>query len=192
MAIIRSELGNFWTYSVGTLTLIGNIIVVFICVVAILSACWYLFRGYQQDTSPIGRRHKLYILIGFLVTAIFYISLFSMFFDLRVSLLVYIFRALIVAAFEAIIGIAIIKERLLDITIVIKKTSMYSILMALIIFVFSFSEHMLATYVGEIFGEHSIFIHLISIAVVIVVLMPVRHKVERAIERFFARKKVEF
>ena len=51
---------------------------------------------------------------------------------------------------------------------------------------------MLATYVGEIFAEHSIFIHLISIAVVIAVLMPVRQRVERAIEGIFARKKVEF
>jgi hypothetical protein len=94
--------------------------------------------------------------------------------------------------FGALVGIAIIKYRLLDITVIIKKTTIYSVLLAIIIFVFSFSEHVLATYVGEFFGEHSILIHLVSVAVVIAVLMPVRQRIERAIEHFFARKKVEF
>ena len=92
----------------------------------------------------------------------------------------------------ALVGIAIIKYQLLDITVIIKKTTIYSILLALIIFIFSLSEHMLATYDGEFFGGHSIFIHIISIAVVIAILMPIRQKIERSIERFFAQKKVEF
>ena len=96
------------------------------------------------------------------------------------------------AALGALVGIAIIKERLFDITVIIKRTTLYSIFLAIIIFVFSLSEHLLASYVGEFFGEHSIFIHVISIAVVIAVLMPVRQKIERAIERFFAQKTVEF
>ncbi len=92
----------------------------------------------------------------------------------------------------SLIGIAIIKHGLFDITFIIKKTTVYSILLAIIIFIFSLSEHMLATYVGKIFGEQSRYIHIISIAVVIAVIMPVRQRVERGIEHFFARKKVEF
>ena len=101
-------------------------------------------------------------------------------------------RTLLIAAFGAIVGIAIVKERLFDITIVVKKTTLYSIFLAIIVFVFSFSEHLLASYVGEFFGEHSIVIHMISIAVAIAILMPVRQKIERAIERFFTQRKVEF
>jgi hypothetical protein len=89
-------------------------------------------------------------------------------------------------------GIAIIKYQLFDITVIIKKTTVYSILLAIIVFVFSLSEHLLATYVGQLFGERSFYIHLISVAVVIGVLMPVRQKVERAIERLFSRKTLEF
>ena len=91
-----------------------------------------------------------------------------------------------------LIGIAIIKYQLFDITVIIKRTTIYSALVAIVIFVFSFSEHMLATYVGQIFGEQSMYIHLISIAAVIGVVMPVRQRVERGIERFFARRTVEF
>jgi hypothetical protein len=50
----------------------------------------------------------------------------------------------------------------------------------------------LATYVGNKFGEQSIYIHVISIAAVIGVVMPLRKKVEGTIERFFAKKSVEF
>ena len=92
----------------------------------------------------------------------------------------------------SLIGIAIIKYRLLDITIIIRKTTIYSILVALIIFVFSLSEHLLATYVGDMLGEQSFYIHIISIALVIAAVMPVKKRVEHAIERFFAKKKVEF
>ena len=92
----------------------------------------------------------------------------------------------------ALIGIAIIKHGLFDITVIIKKTTIYSILAAFIVFVFGLSEHLLATYVGNIFGEQSIYMHLISIAAVIGVVMPLRKKVEGTIERFFAKKRVEF
>ena len=154
-------------------------------------ACWFLFRARRRETSTLARRHITYILISFLVISFFYLTLFLPT-ELAGRFLASPIRGLVGAAFAAVIGIAIVKERLLDITIIIKKTTIYSILLALVIFIFSLSEHLLATYVGEFFGGHSIFIHIISIAVVIAILMPIRQKVERAIERFFAQKKVEF
>ena len=92
----------------------------------------------------------------------------------------------------ALIGIAILKYQLFDITVIIKKTTIYSILLALIIFISSLCEHLLSTYVGHMLGEESYYIHLISIAAVVGVLMPVRKRLERAIEGFLAKKKVAF
>jgi len=51
---------------------------------------------------------------------------------------------------------------------------------------------MLVTYLGHFFGEHSQIIHLLSIALVIAVLMPVKHRLERGIEGFFAKRQLEF
>jgi len=194
MVITHTEWGNFWTFPSEATVLVGLCIAIvfFTCLVFIWSACWFLFRTLQRETSPVARRHLLYILISFLVISFFFLTLFSFFIDLKTSLLLYIIRGLITAVFASLVGIAIIKERLFDITVIIKKTTIYSILLALIIFVFSFSEHMLATYVGHLFGGQSIYIHLISIAAVIAVLMPVRQRLERAIESFFAKKKLEF
>ncbi len=155
----------------------------------IWTSCWSLFRARQRETSPIIRRHLLYILLSFFVISLAYVKTIILYgidnsFLLPTGMLFNDISG-------GLIGIAIIKYRLFDITVIIKKTTIYSILVALIIFVFSLSEHLLATYVGNIFGEQ-IYIHLISIALVIGAVMPIRKRVENAIERFFAKKKVEF
>jgi len=71
----------------------------------------------------------------------------------------------LVDVFNAIIGIAIIKDRLFDITVIIKKGTLYSILAGLLIFVYSFVEHILVTFIGERVGENSTFLHLIAVAI---------------------------
>jgi len=159
------------------------------CYVFIWSSCWFLFRARQQETSPLTRRHMLYILISLLVVSV---ALAKTFVNYNIDNRYMIPTGMLFTdIFGALIGIAIIKYRLLDITVIIKKTTLYSALATLVIFVFSLSEHLLARYVGDIFGEQSFYIHFISIALVFGVLMPVRQRLERGIERFFAKKKVE-
>ena len=155
-----------------------------------LSALWYLFRAYKLETSPLKKRHILYIFISLSIIHLA-TSKIAILYGFDNGYLMPICMLLNDIA-AALIGIAIIKYRLFDITIIIKKTTIYSILAALMIFIFSLSEHLLATYVGNVFGEQSVFIHLISIAAVIGVVMPVRKKVESTVARFFAKKSVEF
>jgi len=155
-----------------------------------LSACWLLFKGSKRATSLLERRHYLYIISGFLaVTFAAVKGLIPMGIDIPFLLPLGMFLNDI---FVSIIGLAIIKDRLFDITVIVKKGALYSILAGLLIFVYSFSEHILVTYIGETIGEHSNLLHLISIAVGIAVLMPVKNRIERAVERYFAHKKLEF
>jgi hypothetical protein len=156
----------------------------------IWSSCWSLFRARRRETSPLKRRHLLYMLISFFVISLALVKTIILYgidnpFLLPAGMLFNDISG-------TLIGIAIIKYRLFDITVIIKKTTIYSILAAVIVFVFSLSEHLLATLVGNMFGEQSFYVHVISIAAVIGVVMPVRKRVEISIERFFARKRVEF
>ena len=153
-------------------------------------SCWLFFRAYKRETSPVKKRHIIYILISLFVISLALVKVATLHGIDNPYLLP--IGILLTAVFGALIGIAIIKYRLLDITVIIKKTTIYSVLLGLIVFIFSFSEHMLATYVGGIFVQHSIFMHLLSIAIVIGVLVPIRQKIEHIIERFFEKKKVEF
>jgi len=155
-----------------------------------LSACWLLFIGYRRATSPLERRHYLYIISGFLVfTFVVVKALVTMGVNMPVLLPL---GMLLSDIFISIIGLAIIKDRLFDITVIVKKGALFSILAALLIFVYSFAEHILITYIGETIGEQSYLLHLVSIAVGIAVLMPVKNRLERAVERYFAYKKLEF
>jgi len=149
-----------------------------------------LFKGAKRAASRLVRRHYIYIISGFLALTFAVVkALVTMGINVPFLLPLGMF---LVDIFNAIIGIAIIKDRLLDITVIIKKGTLYSILAGLLIFIFSFSEHILVTYIGEIFREYSTLAHFISIAVGIAILIPVKTRLDRVMERLFAQKKLEF
>jgi hypothetical protein len=153
-------------------------------------ACRLLYSQYLRESSQVKRRHLLYLSISFMIIGLAVVKVLVVVgVDLAFLLpLGMAFNDL----FIALIGIAIIKERLFDITLVLKKGALYSALGAGIILIFSLSEHMLATYIGEYLGEESFIIHIISIAVVIVILMPFKHRLEHIVENYFGQKQFEF
>lgn len=155
-----------------------------------LTVGWFLYRQIKQETKGIKRRHMIYVLISFAAIGLAIVKAFTV---LGVDYPILLPAGMALNdVFIAVIGIAIIKDQLFDITVVIKKGALYSVLGAAIILIFSLSEHMLATYVGEFLGEESFFIHVISIAVVIAILMPVKHRLEGLLERYFGEKRFEF
>lgn len=155
-----------------------------------LVACWNLFKRLQEETSRVARRHLLYILVGFIAMGLAGTKVIA---TMGVDWPILLPAGMALNdIFVALIGIAIIKEKLFDITIVLKKGALFSAVGAGVVFVFSFSEHMLATYVGEFLGENSFLIHLLSIAVVIAILMPVKHWLEKLLDNYFKMKQFDF
>jgi hypothetical protein len=188
------EISGTHSYSWGNIFAVEsgpfNLIIILLWFGMILPACWFLYRHSKTARKKLERRHARYIMAGFLVTAFAVVKVgVVMGIDAPVLLPLGMF---LVDVFGLIIGIAIIKERLFDITIIVKKGTLYSIMAALLIFVISFSEHVLITYFGKLIGAHSELIHLFSIAVGIAILMPLKHRIEHAIEKYFAQKKLEF
>jgi hypothetical protein len=180
--------GNIWrgdqNWRIGLLIAIPTYYIVF------LVACWFLFNRLREETFPVARRHLIYILVGFLAIGFAGTKIFAV---LGVDWPILLPAGMALNdIFVGLIGIAIIKERLFDITVVLKKGALYTALGAGVIFVFSFSEHILATYVGEVLGENSFVIHLISIGVIIAVLMPVKHWLERKLNEFFQARQFDF
>ena len=79
-----------------------------------------------------------------------------------------------------------------DITVIVKKGALYSVLAGLLIFVYSFSEHLLITYSGKLIGGRSEIADLISIAIGIAILMPVKRRIELGVDRTFRQRTLEF
>ncbi|MGB2962937.1 MAG: hypothetical protein WBB69_03030 [Anaerolineales bacterium] len=151
---------------------------------------WMFLKDSKRETSPITRRHMIYMAISFGALTLA---------NIKLAVLYNVDKAFLLPAgmfvndvFSALIAIAIVKHHLFDITLIIKKSALYSLLAGIVIFVFSFSEHILVTYLGEWLGGHSQIIHFISIGIGIMVLMPVKHRLESRVEKFFAEKKLEF
>ena len=193
---ISGRLEGVYTYSWGQIfrpdakMLAGFPVIIALFIIPVLASCWFFYQAYRKETSPLPRRHLLYILTSFLMISFATVKL-GVLFDIDLPFLLpagMFFNDI----FAAVIGIAIIKDRLFDITLIVQKGAIYSGLAAVIIFVFSFSEHMLVTYLGHFFGEHSQIIHLLSIAFAIAILMPVKHRLERGIEGFFTKRQLEF
>ncbi len=155
---------------------------------SLLLSCWLLFRARKRESSVVGRRHIDYILASFVVFSLAQMKLLVVVgvdapFTLPLGML-------LVDLFGALIGIAIVKDRLFDITVILKKGTAYSALGAVIIFIFAFSEHLIATYLAGVAGALSEYLHFVSIGIVVVAFMPVKRRVDRFVEGYFTAKGV--
>lgn len=153
-------------------------------------SCWLLFQARKRESSALIRRHIGYIMIGFAIFSIAQIKVLVAFgvdapYILPLGMI-------LIDSFGAIIGIAIVKDRLFDITVFVRKGIVYSVLAALIIFIFDVSQHLIAKYLGDILGGHSIYIHFAIIAVVVGLFMPLKPKLEHIISSAFVKKKIKF
>jgi hypothetical protein len=131
-----------------------------------------------------------YILASFVILSIAYVKVLPIF-GVDVPFLLPL-GILLFDSFGVVIGLAILKDRLFDISVYVKKGISYSLLTAVIIFIFDFSQHLIATFLGGIVGEESAYAHYASIAIVIIVFMPLKQRLEHVIEGVFAEKKIEF
>ncbi len=184
---VRSyEWGNIASYDLASdlgLVMGGWILVYY---VSLGLSCWMLVQARKREPSPIARRHFDYILASFVVFSVAQVKLLvTMGIDLPFTLPL---GMLLVDLFGALIGVAIVKHRLFDITVILKKGTAYSALGAVIIFLFAFSEHLIATYLAGVAGALSEYLHLASIAVVVVAFMPVKRRVDRLVEGYFTAK----
>jgi len=156
----------------------------------ILFSCWLLLQARKVEQSPVTRRHIGYILTSFIVFCAAQVKILVAYgVDVAFALPLGI---LLIASFGAVIGVAIVKHQLFDITVFVRKGIIYSALAALIIFIFDFSQHLIAAFLGGIAGEHSTYINLASIAVVVIAFMPLKKRLDQMIGGILAKKKIEF
>jgi hypothetical protein len=155
-----------------------------------LWACWLMFRAVRKAKTPLEKRHNLYILLGMVVIT-FAVVKVGVAIGINLPFLLPLGMFLI-DVLNAIIGLAIIKDRLFDITVIVKKGILFSLLAAVLIFVYSFVEHILVTFIGERVGEESTLLHLVAVAVGIAVLMLLKNRIEKGIEHYFAQRTLQF
>jgi len=181
-----------YTYSWGTVARydpnFGNLSWPIVTYLTIIISCWLLLEAHKREPSPLTRRHIRYILISFTVFTVAHLKILLTYgVDLAFLLPL---GMLLIDSFGALIGVAILKEKLFDITVLVREGIIYSILTAVAIFAFDFSQHLIGMSLEGLVGR-SEYARYIAIAVVVVIFMPVKQRVERSVRRLLSDKKVE-
>jgi hypothetical protein len=159
-----------------------------IYILSLVYSCWLLFTARRSEVSPVARRHTTYILTSFIIFGVASIKmLVTMGVDLPFTVPV---GMLLVDTFGALIGVAILKDHLFDITGIVKKGTIYSALAVLLVLIFSMCEEVVATYVQSFAGAMSEYLPLASLAVVLLAFMPLKRRLDRAISGFFFKRGV--
>ena len=185
---------GLYNYSWGNIARARTDLVIIVWVViyhvSIIVSSWLLFQARKLESSSLNRRHIEYIIGSFIVFSIAYVKVLLTFgFDIPYILPL---GMLLVDSFGALIGLAIVKDQLFDITVLVQKGIIYTMFTALIVFIFDFTQHLAATFLEELVGEHSGLNHYIPIAVVIIAFTPLKQKLEHTIGTLFEKKKIEF
>ena len=87
-------------------------------------------------------------------------------------------------------GVAIVKYRLLDIEIIIKRSLLFSALSALILTIYILLIKHLSDWLGMTTLKQSLVVESLFVLILVILLMPIKSYVERAIDRFVFPRRV--
>ncbi len=169
---------------------------------------WFLTGGYaaiyryRLVSNPIERQQTKWVMAGILGTFIIFIpfTIISIYFPpsnptperLAFVYLIYIPMGLLGYLFIPIsIGIAILRYRLWDIDLLIRRTLVYSTLTLLLALVYFGSITILQSLLSAITGQQSTAAVVISTLGIAALFNPLRHRIQDTIDRRFYRRKYD-
>ncbi len=171
-------------------------------------AIWFFAAGYaalyryRRVSNALERQQTKWVMAGLLGTFVIFLpfTIISIFFPptqpsperLAVFFLFYLPVAFLGYLFIPVsIAISILRYRLWDIDILIRRTVSYAIIVALLAMVYFGSVIVLQRIFAGIIGDNSEIITVLSTLAIAALFVPLRNKIQDAIDKRFNRKKYD-
>ena len=167
---------------------------------------WFLAAGYssvyryKRVSSPTERQQTKWVVAGILGTFLLFVpfTIASVWFPPaeptpeRLAFMFLMFTPFYVVSYLAVpvgIAFAILRYRLWDIDVIVRKTLVYVVLTALLALVFFGVVTLLSSLFSVVSGQQSSLAIVVSTLVIAALFNPIRRRVQSGIDRRFFRKK---
>lgn len=155
---------------------------------------------YRRVSGPVERLQTKWIVLGFgiIIIAIFTWAIFVEIYPLPAGPLRLLFNTvvfgiltLVLLIFPLTFFVSIIRYRLWDIDLVIRRTLLYTLLTGLLLLAYFGSVTLLQTLFTAVSGQKSAVAIVISTLVIAALFNPLRHRLQDLVDRRFFRKKYD-
>ncbi len=173
-----------------------------VALVWFVSAAYAVIDRYRRVSSPVERQQTKWVMIGILGSAITFVpfaiaaavfpptqpTAARVAFMFLVQIPIYIVAALLPAV---CVAIAILRYRLWDIDVIIRKTVTYALVGALLALVYFGSVILLQQLFATVSGQRSEVVTVLSTLAIAALFIPLRNRIQELIDKRFYRKKYD-
>jgi hypothetical protein len=154
-----------------------------------------IIHAFRNKQNRVARAQVSWVALGIAIsmgsTLITYLLVFSGVFSLPDTLLWSVVGSIFTLALPFCLAIAILRYRLFDINLIIRKTVVYAILTALLALNYFGIVILLQSIVEAVSGQQSPIIVVISTLIIAALFAPLRRRVQDFIDRRFYRRKYD-
>jgi hypothetical protein len=173
----------------------GTVLLVVEAVLIVVTAVVVVVLAYRPGSDPVTRAQVSWVAFGVAIsiggTLIAYLLNLSGWVDFRGGLLESILSWPVGLALPICLAIAILRYRLFDIEVIIRKTLVYTVLTGVLALVYFGLVVVLQSIVDAAGGQQSTIVIVISTLVIAALFAPLRRAVQNVIDRRFFRKKYD-
>jgi len=148
-----------------------------------------VFRKYKQTTSGIKRNQITY----FLVAALFTVLVGSTNFLPSLGIRIYPIGNMATIIFTSIVAYAIVKHRLMDIEVIIRKSVVYASLTASITAIYAIIVGVFHGVFGITrFAQGSLLVNALAAMIIALSFQPLRNRIQKIVDKLFFKDKYDY
>lgn len=176
----------FWGYYPVAGSLYFIFVIAFFCIFTwSVILLFFALHDYKKKNNIVKAQQTKYVIAAFIIAIPA-----TMDYIIKYKIEIYPYGYIMTLIFISILAYAIVKHKLLDINIVIRKTLIYSLLIGIIAVIFTISIIFFEYILKQTIGYSSIFFTLCTAMIIAILFQPLNRKITTFIDRIFFKKSI--